>query len=233
MPASRRLHDPAHAAEVLFLAVVMRAGTLAVVDARGAAGGAGHDVIALPDRSIAERASTAQIAPAQETGQGRREGLRPRFDRYQLTAGRMGVQASQHGADRRPIGAVAVLLRGLGGAQRGAQLLPDRLGGYRTVALDLRDLTLIRREQGAVGDDQADVEGARVHLFITAEDGVDQDIGHDRLVTAPVSAGTQPLRLEGEALMGLGGVDPRKSCRQDRKSVVEGKSLPYVANHLR
>src|SRR5690625_7001174 len=71
----------------------MRAGALAVVDARGTSGGTGHDVVALPDRRIAERASTAQIAPAQETGQGRREDLRLRFDGHQLAAGRVGVQA--------------------------------------------------------------------------------------------------------------------------------------------
>src|SRR5699024_5970692 len=169
---SRRLRYPADAAEVLLLAVVMRAGALAVVDARGTSGGTGHDVVALPDRRIAERASTAQIAPAQETGQGRREDLRLRFDGHQLAAGRGGVHVAQHRADRRPIGDVAVLLRGLGVAQRGAQLLPDRLGRDRTVSLDLRDLAIIGGEQGAVGDDQADIEGGRVHLVVTAEDGV-------------------------------------------------------------
>src|SRR5699024_7843772 len=197
VPASRRLRYPADAAEVLLLAVVMRAGALAVVDARGTSGGTGHDVVALPDRRIAERASTYQIAPAQETGQGRREDLRLRFDGHQLAAGRVGVQASQHRADRRPIGAVAVLLRGPGGAQRGAQPLPDRPGRDRTASLDLRDLAIIGGEQGAVGDDQADIEGGRVHLVVTAEDGVDQDVGHDRLVAAPVAVGAQPLRLEG------------------------------------
>src|SRR5690625_5159182 len=87
----------------LLLQIAGSAQALAVVDAGLPASRDGTDVVGLADHRIAVRATADGVPPRQEARHRLGEGARLRFHCYQLSGGRMGVEAAEDSTQVRPI----------------------------------------------------------------------------------------------------------------------------------
>ena len=191
---------------VLLAEVTAGAQSLAVLEAGRPALGEGHDVVHVAHGSVAEGSAAGVIPPDQEASQRRRELTAPGFDTDQLAHGRVGVEATQRHTDLWTIRAVPILGGLIRLFERRSQLLAHRLDGHRPVPLEVRDVIASRIQQGAVGDDQSDIQGHGLHRALAPEHRVREGIGHQRSMPRASTLGATALRLEGEALVGEPGV---------------------------
>ncbi|WNN96472.1 hypothetical protein [Brachybacterium sp. GU-2] len=103
--------------------------------------------------------------------------------------------------------------------ERAQHLLADVLVRDRAESFHGRGVGMAGREQGAVGDDHADVDHGQLASLAAAEDRVGEEIGHDLLVTAPVAVGPRPLGGHRQRLADPRGVEAGQMRGQGRHAV--------------
>lgn len=201
----------------------------------------GVHVVVLAGGGVAERAAAGGVPPGEEATERRREGPTLGLHRDELAARGMRVQTSQHRAHRGTVGPEGIsdgVVDGgrCGRREAGAQLLADRLGRDGPVAGDAGGVTGVRQQQGAVGDDDADVELDLLHRALASQHGVHEGVGHDRHVAVRGAVGATTLRLEGEALVhevrvdrGQQGGEPGHAVRPRGERDGSGATGPAVA----
>lgn len=158
-------------------------------------------MVVLAYRRIAVGGAAGAVAPAKEAFH--RGGERPGsgLDTDQLPHGGMREQTAHHHAHLGSVGAEAVVGGVLGLGERIAQLLAHGFRRDRPVPLDMGDVSVVRAEQGTVGDHHSEVEGHRLHPAFPSEQGVGESVGHQRSVTVPRAVDPPSLGLEGEAFV--------------------------------
>ncbi len=208
------------ASDLLLLVVAEAAEALAVVEAGVTPGRIGPDVVGLSDRSVAEGPATCHVPPEHESRERSRERSCDGFHGDEFAGGRVRVEPPQGGTGGGPVVAERRVHVVLPVAEHTAQLLTDGLGGDRAVALDLGDVAAARGEQGAIGDDDADVEIGGVHAPLVAQQGGSEGVCLDRLVPATVTVCAQLLCFQGETLADLRSVKSWKACRHRRHTVL-------------
>ncbi|SLN02551.1 hypothetical protein FM106_23455 [Brachybacterium faecium] len=146
----------------------------------------------------------------------------------------MGEKSSHRDPHLRPVGAIAVLVAVLGCGEGVPQLFTHGLGRHRAVALDMGEIPVTGREQGALGEHHAELEGDRFHPALTAEQRVDEGVGHQRGVPLAGALGAAALSLEGEAFVGELGVERRQMRAHGRHAVLcRGEpDMPFPARGL-
>ena len=134
----------------------------------------------------------------------------------------MGVEASQRRPHVLAVGAEGIALPRSGRGRAGQELLAHRLGRHGAVALEMGDVARVRREQGTVGDDHADLESDRRRPLLGAQHRIDQRVRHHGGVAAAVPRGAATLRLAAEAAVDLLGVESGEPRREGRHPVLTG-----------
>jgi hypothetical protein len=87
----------------------------------------------------------------------------------------------------------------------------------------MRDIARIRAEQGAIGDDHADLEGDRRRPVAGAQERIDERIRHRGPMAPTVPGGASALGLAGEEPMDLLGIESLEACGERRHPVLTGR----------
>src|SRR5690625_3500619 len=196
----------------LFLQIAGSAQALAVVDAGLPASRDGTDVVGLADHRIAVRATADGVPPRQEARHRLGEGARLRFHCYQLSGGRMGVEAAEDSTQVRPIRSDRAVLQIRWLSQRGPQVFADAVDRDRAVSLDLCDVLRTGVDQIAYGDYQPVEQHGRVRGVRALEQRVHRAVGHVRVVTAGVALRMWSFGLEREPLAYQHRTSGRQAC---------------------